>query len=72
LRFGAVEDLKNGDDLGHGLHPTRRGQSRNPDLPIPSSGTPPLVVYFVVNKHGRAVREVSDGNAIIATGEKVE
>jgi hypothetical protein len=41
-------------------------------ITIPSSGTPPLVVYFVVNKHGRAVREVSNGNAIIATGEKVE
>jgi hypothetical protein len=50
----------------------------NPDctgtatITIPSSGAPPLVVFFVVTKHGRAVREVSEGNAIIATGEKVE
>jgi hypothetical protein len=30
------------------------------------------VVFFVVTKHGRVVREVSEGNAITATGEKVE
>jgi hypothetical protein len=50
----------------------------NPDctgtatITIPSSGAPPLVVFFVVTKHGRMVREVSNGNAITATGEKVE
>jgi hypothetical protein len=50
----------------------------NPDctgtatITIPSSGSPPLVVFFVVTKHGRMVREVSNGNAIIATGEKVD
>jgi hypothetical protein len=50
----------------------------NPDctgtatITIPSSGAPPLVVFFVVTKRGRVVREVSEGNAIIATGEKVE
>jgi hypothetical protein len=41
-------------------------------ITIPSSGNPPLVVYFVVTKHGRVVREVSEGNAVIATGEKVQ
>jgi hypothetical protein len=30
------------------------------------------VVFFVVTKHGSVVREVSEGNAITATGEKVE
>jgi hypothetical protein len=30
------------------------------------------VVFFVVTKQGRVVREVSEGNAIVATGEKVE
>jgi hypothetical protein len=50
----------------------------NPDctgtatITIPSSGSPPLVVFFVVTNHGRMVREVSNGNAIIATGEKVD
>ncbi|MFL6427407.1 MAG: hypothetical protein ACJ71S_04120 [Acidobacteriaceae bacterium] len=41
-------------------------------ITIPSSGTPPLVVYFVVTKHGKVVREVSEGNAITATGEKLQ
>jgi len=41
-------------------------------LTIPSSPGPPLVLYFVVTKEGREIRQVVDGNAIIATGEKVE
>jgi hypothetical protein len=31
-----------------------------------------LVVYFVVSKGGREIRQVVVGNAIIGTGEKVE
>jgi hypothetical protein len=31
-----------------------------------------LVVYFVVTKEGREIRQVVEGNAIVATGEKVE
>jgi hypothetical protein len=41
-------------------------------ITIPSSGAPPLVVYFVVDKRGREIRQVVDGNAVIGTGEKVE
>jgi hypothetical protein len=41
-------------------------------ITIPTSGAPPLVVYFVVSKGGREIRQVVDGNAIIGTGEKVE
>jgi hypothetical protein len=41
-------------------------------LNIPGSGGPPLVVYFVVAKHGKEIRQVVNGNAIIATGDKVE
>ena len=41
-------------------------------LNIPSSGGPPLVVYFVVAKHGKEIRQVVGDNAIIATGDKVE
>jgi hypothetical protein len=41
-------------------------------LNIPSSSGPPLVVYFVVAKHGKEIRQVVEGNAIIATGDKVE
>jgi hypothetical protein len=37
-----------------------------------AGGGPPLVVYFVVAKHGKEIRQVVEGNAIIATGDKVE
>jgi hypothetical protein len=57
---------------GSGTYTVNADCTGTATITIPSSGTPPLVVYFVVNKHGRAVREVSNGNAIIATGEKVE
>jgi hypothetical protein len=48
----------------------------NPDctgkatLTFPSPA-PPLVLYFVVVKGGKEIRQVVDGNAIIATGHKV-
>jgi hypothetical protein len=57
---------------GSGTYTVNADCTGTATITIPSSGTPPLVVYFVVNKHGRAVRDVSNGNAIIATGEKVE
>ena len=41
-------------------------------ITIASSQAPPLVVYFVVTKEGREIRQVVEGNAIVATGEKVE
>jgi hypothetical protein len=41
-------------------------------LTIPSSPGPPIVLYFVVAKEGREIRQVTDGNAIIATGDKVD
>jgi hypothetical protein len=50
----------------------------NPDctgkatINIPSSGTPPLELHFVVVKQGREIRQVVDGNAITAVGIKVE
>lgn len=57
---------------GSGTYTVNADCTGTATIMIPSSGGPPLVVFFVVTKHGRAVREVSDGNAIIATGEKVE
>ena len=51
----------------------------NPDctgkatLTIPSSPQqPPLVVYFVVVNQGKQIRQVVEGNAIIATGNRVK
>jgi hypothetical protein len=41
-------------------------------ITISSSQQPPLVVYFVVTKEGREIRQVVEGNAVVATGEKVE
>jgi hypothetical protein len=57
---------------GSGTYTVNADCTGTATITIPSSGAPPLVVYFVVNKHGKAVREVSEGNAIVATGEKVE
>jgi hypothetical protein len=50
----------------------------NPDctgkatISIPSSPFPPFVVYFVVVDHGREIRQVVEGNAVIATGRRVK
>jgi hypothetical protein len=57
---------------GSGTYTVNADCTGTATITIPSSGAPPLVVYFVVTKQGRVVREVSNGNAIIATGEKVE
>ena len=57
---------------GSGTYTVNADCTGKATITIPSSGAPPLVVFFVVTKHGRVVREVSEGNAIIATGEKVE
>ena len=49
----------------------------NPDctgtatISIPSV-RPPFVVYFVLVDHGREMRQVVEGNAIIATGRRVK
>ena len=57
---------------GSGTYTVNEDCTGKATITIPSSGAPPLVVFFVVTRHGRMVREVSEGNAIIATGEKVE
>ena len=33
---------------------------------------PPLVLFFVIVKHGEMIRQVVDGNATIATGNKLD
>ena len=38
---------------------------------IPSSPAPPLVLYFVVVKQGKEIRQVVEGNAIISIGKSV-
>jgi hypothetical protein len=41
-------------------------------LTFPSDpNAPPIVLYFVVVNHGKQIRQVVDGNAIIATGNRV-
>jgi hypothetical protein len=50
----------------------------NPDctgkamITIPSSPAPPFVVYFVLVDHGSEMRQVVEGNAVIATGRRVK
>jgi hypothetical protein len=39
---------------------------------FPSSPQPPLVVYFVVVNNGKEIRQVVEGNAVIATGKRVK
>jgi hypothetical protein len=40
---------------------------------IPSSSPqPPLVVYFVVVNNGKEIRQVVEGNAVVATGKRVK
>ena len=59
------------------------GKSHNPLPPLPVQGTgvvtfntppgaPPLVVYFVVAKHGTEILGVVDGAAITLTAHKVD
>ncbi len=68
----------NGTPPAQAWRPGTGVYSVNPDctgkatLNIPSSGGPPLVVYFVVAKGGREIRQVVEGNAIIVTGDKVD
>jgi hypothetical protein len=57
---------------GSGTYTVKPDCTGTATITIPSSGAPPLVVFFVVTKKGRMVREVSNGNAITATGEKVD
>ena len=35
-------------------------------------GSPGPVLYFVIVKHGEQIRQVTNGNAVIATGNKVD
>ena len=39
---------------------------------FPLSPQPPLVVYFVVVNNGKEIRQVVEGNAVIATGKRVQ
>ena len=56
---------------GSGTYSVNADCTGTATLTIPSSPAPPLVVYFVVTKEGKEIRQVVEGNAIIATGEKV-
>jgi hypothetical protein len=57
---------------GSGIYSVNSDCTGKATITIPSSPAPPLVVYFVVDKGGREIRQVVEGNAVIATGEKVE
>ena len=51
--------------------------SVNPDCTgkatiITSAGAPPLVVYFVITDDGKGISQVVDGNAVIATGRRLD
>jgi hypothetical protein len=57
---------------GSGTYTVNADCTGNATITIPSSPAPPLVLYFVVVDDGTKIRQVVDGNAIIATGSKVE
>ncbi|WP_130419619.1 hypothetical protein [Edaphobacter modestus] len=57
---------------GSGTYTVNTDCTGKATLTIPSSPAPPLVVYFVVDRQGKTIRQVVEGNAIIATGKKVE
>jgi hypothetical protein len=57
---------------GSGTYSVNADCTGTATITIPSSPAPPLVVYFVVAREGREIRQVVEGNAVIATGEKVE
>jgi hypothetical protein len=57
---------------GSGTYTVNADCTGTATITIPSSPAPPLVVYFVVTKEGKEIRQVVEGNAVIATGEKVE
>ncbi|HEY1965714.1 MAG TPA: hypothetical protein VGG59_12320 [Acidobacteriaceae bacterium] len=57
---------------GSGVYSVNADCTGTATITIGSSPQPPLVVYFVVTKEGREIRQVVEGNAVVATGEKVE
>jgi hypothetical protein len=57
---------------GSGTYTVNADCTGTATITVPSSPQPPLVVYFVVTKEGREIRQVVEGNAVVATGEKVE
>jgi hypothetical protein len=58
---------------GSGTYDVNSDCTGKATINIPSSqGQPPLVLYFVIVKNGKEIRQVVDGNAIVATGSKVE
>lgn len=66
----------NGIPPAQAWRPSTGTYSVNPDctgqatLNVP--GGPPLTLFFVVAKRGKEIRQVVDGNAVIATGDKLE
>jgi hypothetical protein len=57
---------------GSGTYSVNADCTGTATITIASSPAPPLVVYFVVTKEGREIRQVVEGNAIVATGDKVD
>lgn len=57
---------------GSGLYTVNPDCTGTATIIIPSSPAPPLVVYFVVVRQGREIRQVVEGNAIIGVGKRVK
>jgi hypothetical protein len=57
---------------GSGTYTVNADCTGKATITIPSSPAPPLVVYFVIVQHGDKIRQVVEGNAVIATGERVK
>jgi hypothetical protein len=57
---------------GTGTYHVRPDCTGKATITIASSQQPPLVVYFVVTNDGKEIRQVVEGNAVIATGRRVD
>ena len=57
---------------GSGTYTVNADCTGKATISVPSSPFPPLVLYFVVVDNGREIRQVVEGNAVIATGRRVK
>jgi hypothetical protein len=57
---------------GAGTYHIRADCTGKATITIASSQQPPLVVFFVVTNDGKEIRQVVEGNAVVATGRRVD
>lgn len=57
---------------GTGTYTVNANCTGTATINIDSSPAPPLVVFFIVDNDGKEIRQVVEGNAVIATGKRVD